>query len=288
MLTIHSSDKKVHLIPEFTYLSPTGAEREEKLWLTTTSGAKIMARVLVPSFVNPALPPLIALHGISRNADAIYAAFAASAIDTGRVLIVPRFSRAQWPIFQRIGRVRPDKAILTLITMLRSNGTIEAESFELFGFSGGAQLAHRFALLYPNLVSCLHLASSGWYCLPDMTLSYPAGLGQPARSLQSSENDLLARMRAQLTDYLRLPLSVYVGTADTIQNSTLRSKPRLNAVQGPHRLARAKSYVAHFTEAAKTHGIKPNARLILLDGCGHEFSQCAVLGGLTQQIFYNT
>ncbi len=240
----------------------------------------------MPDFVDPVLPPLIALHGISRKADAIYAAFAASAIDTGRILIVPRFSRAQWPVFQRIGRARPDKAILALIKKLRSSGTTEAESFELFGFSGGAQLAHRFALLHPSLVSGLHLASAGWYCLPNMTLSYPAGLGQPARSLQSSENDLLAKMQVQLTDYLRLPLSVYVGTADTTQDATLRSKPRLNAVQGPHRLARARSYVAHFIEAAETRGIKPNAQLILLDGCGHDFSQCAVRGGLTRHIFF--
>lgn len=285
MLAIHTSNKTMHFIPESAYSRLTGTRREEKLHLTSSEG-KIVARVLVPDFVNPALPPLIALHGISRNADAIYTAFAASAMDTGRILIVPRFSRTQWPVFQRIGRARPDKAILGLISMLRNNGTTEAESFELFGFSGGAQLAHRFALLHPNLVSGLHLASAGWYCLPDTALSYPAGLGQPARSRQSCENDLLAKMRSQLPDYLRLPLNVYVGTADTTQDSTLRSKPRLNAVQGPHRLARARSYVAHFNEAAEAFGINSNAQLILLDGCSHDFSRCVVLGGLTRYIFF--
>lgn len=286
MLAIQSSNKKTHFTRDSTRfgLMTTGHGKKQQL---ASSDARIVARILIPDSVDSALPPLIALHGISRNADAIYTAFAASAIDTGRILIVPRFSRAQWPVFQRIGRARPDKAILALIKMLRSSGTTEAESFELFGFSGGAQLAHRFALLYPNLVSGLHLASAGWYCLPDMTLSYPAGLGQPARPRQSNENDLLEKMRAQLNDYLRLPLKVYVGTADTTQDPALRSRPRLNAVQGPHRLARARNYVAHFIEAARVRGIQPHAQLILLDGCGHDFPQCAVLGGLTQHIFSN-
>lgn len=290
MLTIQSSqmsNKPLQFARESKCFSIMDTDREERLSLSV-SGARITARVLIPNFVDPALPPLIALHGISRNADAIYTAFAASAIHSGRVLIVPRFSRTHWPVFQRIGRARPDQAILALIKQLRDNKTIQSESFELFGFSGGAQLAHRFAMLYPHLVSGLHLASSGWYCLPDNSLSYPAGLGQPARSLRECENVLLAKMQTQLTDYLRLPLRVYVGTADTTQDPTLRSKPRLNAVQGPHRLARAQSYVMHFIKAAEAHGMTPDVQLFPLAGCRHDFSQCAVLGGFTHHIFSNT
>lgn len=287
MLGLHISGRKPGFTPKPVYFNQAGGGREEKLRLATSDG-KFTARVLIPHFVDRSLPPVIALHGISRNADAIYTAFAASAIDSGRILIVPRFSRKYWPVFQRPGCVRADQAILTLIEMLCNSGTIQMESLELFGFSGGAQLAHRFAMLYPYLVSRLHLVSAGWYCLPDAGLSYPAGLGQPTRPLRENENGLLQKMRAQLADYLRLPLRVYVGTADTSQDAALRSKPRLNAVQGPHRLARARSYVTHFSKAAKMHGITPDVRLFPLDGCGHDFPQCAVSGGLTDHIFSNT
>lgn len=287
MLGLHISGRKPSFTPKSVCFNQAGDGREEKLRLTTSDG-KFTARVFIPNFVDRSLPPVIALHGISRNADAIYTAFAASAIDSGRILIVPRFSRKHWPVFQRPGNVRPDQAILALIEMLRNSGTIQTESFELFGFSGGAQLAHRFAMLYPYLVSRLHLASAGWYCLPDVSLSYPAGLCQPIRPLRENENNLLEKMRAQLADYLRLPLRVYVGTADTSQDTALRSKPRLDAVQGPHRLARARSYVAHFSKAAKMHGITPDVRLFSLDNCGHDFSQCAVSGGLIRHVFSNT
>lgn len=136
MLGLHISGRKPSFTPKPECFNQAGGGREEKLRLATFDG-KFTARVLVPHFVDRSLPPVIALHGISRNADAIYTAFAASAIDSGRILIVPRFSRKYWPVFQRPGCVRADQAILALIEMLCNSGTIQTESFELFGFSGG-------------------------------------------------------------------------------------------------------------------------------------------------------
>lgn len=47
----------------------------------------------------------------------------------------------------------------------------------LYGFSGGAQFAHRFAMLYPEKVKGLSVATPGLVTLPDETKSWWVGIG---------------------------------------------------------------------------------------------------------------
>ncbi|MFE8101462.1 alpha/beta hydrolase [Brenneria goodwinii] len=244
---------------------------------------RLSAGVMIPESPRPDLPPLVALHGISRDARAIREGFAIHALEAGRVLVAPRFSQTDWPGFQRIGVRRPDHALLALFKELQGIG-INTTQVELFGFSGGAQLAHRFAMLYPQRIARLHVAAAGWYCLPDTRIAFPAGLGDGDRKSGSGRTDIASLCRAQLPEYLRLPLRLYVGAEDTERDPALRADPLLDATQGCDRVARARTYVAAFAAAARTHGIAPDVTFSLLPGSGHSFALCARRGGLASRV----
>lgn len=223
--------------------------------------------------------PLIALHGISRNARAIWDAFAPNAHTQGRALLVPRFDAAKWPQFQRIGRVRPDLALLGLVRQLGWDG----QKFDLFGFSGGAQLAHRFAMLYPHRVATLHLAAPGWYCLPDLHTDWPRGLGQvPGKRRRRA--DIAALCQVHLSNYLSLPVRLWVGGDDIQRDASLRQTPEIDEQQGRTRLDRAFAYAEAFARAARANGIMADIDITVLPGCGHDFVQCAQKGGLANLV----
>lgn len=245
---------------------------------------RLKARVCIPSKADPSRPPLVALHGISRDADAIIAGFAAVAEEAGRILLVPRFSRTHWPTFQRIGGVRPDKALLQIVDLATSLGLIPAGPFDLFGYSGGAQLAHRFAMLYPNRIATLHVAAAGWYCLPHPEIPSPVGLGANLREAVYGK-PLIARLKQdQLGGYLRLPLRLYVGADDIVKDRALRACSLVAGSQGANRVERARTFHLSFRRAAETFGIEPDASLTLLPGCAHDFTRCAEHGGLARMV----
>ncbi len=235
----------------------------------------ISARVQIPARINPGLAPLIALHGISRDASGILRAFGPACDRAGRVLIVPRFGRKHWSHFQTIGRHRPDQALLALMDHLQQAGVISTARVSLFGYSGGAQLAHRFAMLYPQRIASLHVAAAGWYCAPDDKQAFPMGLGQPGTAIGLDTASVAVR---QLRPFLKLPIHVYVGGADTTRDNALRKDPLLDTHQGRTRLARARTYIASLRRAAEARSISPDMDFTELLGCAHDFSTCAKAG----------
>lgn len=214
--------------------------------------------------------PLLALHGISRDARGLAAGLAPLALDQGRPLLVPAFEAASWPVFQRLTRRhRPDLALLDILD------GFGAATVDLFGYSGGAQLAHRFAMLYPNRAGDLHLGAAGWYTLPDADLPYPLGLrGHP----------LGAAMARALPAYLDRAITLHCGSADRKRDASLRKTPQLDALQGRHRLARAIRYASALRAASTAHGLTPRVRLNRLPGARHSIGDCLATGAMLPAI----
>jgi pimeloyl-ACP methyl ester carboxylesterase len=258
----------------------------ERTFRVRKSSGGVGARIFIPAVVNSARRPLLALHGISRKDKAIFEGFKEVAEKTGRVLIAPRFSRKEWPEFQRIGSARPDLALLSLLSVLRDEGTIGSGKIDLFGFSGGAQLANRFALLYPQMIGKLHLAAAGWYCLPDEEIPFPVGIGAAKRSRLHGAADIDGAMRAQISQFLRIPLRVYVGEGDTQRDAALRMSASVVRSQGLDRKSRAAAFLASFREAADRRGIAANTSMAILPGCGHDFTQCAQEAALAERVSF--
>lgn len=226
-------------------------------------------------------PPLLALHGISRHAVELTRAFASAAEDSGRIVVVPHFKASTWPVFQRITRkARPDKALLALMATLRKMDPVFAGPMDVFGFSGGAQLAHRFAMLYPEAVGDLHLGAAGWYTLPDDTVAYPYGIC----SREDSREPWSRLMRVGLHRFLQRNINVYIGAKDTIRDESLRQNDLVDSVQGINRIERAQRYVDSINHCQIALGLPSTATLEMLPGCGHDLLTCATTGGLAKRV----
>ncbi len=229
-----------------------------------------------------AAPPLVAVHGISRNAREMVQVLTRVSERTGRTIVVPRFDKSTWRGYQQVVRPhRADLALLRLLEDLAAEGFCKAERFELFGYSGGAQFCHRFAMLYPHRVTRLVLGAAGWYTMPLREQPFPLGIGPDA---DEGAGDWGPQCARGLERFLALPIDVAVGECDNRPDAATRSHPDLDALQGTDRLARAEAWVRALHQTADALGVQADARLHRLPGCGHSFRHCALKGRLLELI----
>ena len=234
----------------------------------------------LPSEIAVDAPPLVAVHGIGRGARRQAELFANRAAALGRPVIAPLFDERTWPRYQQVVRNRrADLALLAVMAELRSAGIWQTPDFDLAGHSGGAQFAHRFAMLYPHLVRQLTVTSAGWYTFPDDT-AFPYGVAARA----GHADDWGPHFAAGLDAFLRLPIRVCVGDGEGRPDGTTRTRPEVNRRQGGDRVTRAGRWVAALRRAAGARGIAPRVDLAVLPGCGHDFRACVRRGGLDKMV----
>ena len=232
------------------------------------------AWLVEPATGSAAAPPLVVVHGITRNAKDIARRLAAGAAQTGRTLVVPVFAEPDYAGYQRIfGRRRADLALIALLDTLVEEGVIAPGPVDLAGFSGGAQFAHRFAWLFPHRVGRLTVASAGWWTFPDAA-PFPYGLGRGERK----PADAARWFRANTPDFLDRDIAVAVGERDCRPDGQTRTGAALDAQQGPDRLTRARRWIAALRAAAERYGLEPRITLSVLPGAGHDFLDCADAG----------
>lgn len=227
------------------------------------------------AFVPPgseASPPLVLVHGISRNVAQMILRFCAEAERRNVPLIAPLFRKASYGMYQQLldrrSGARADEALFDILDDVEARWGVRAQQFHLFGFSGGGQFAHRFAYLHARrLLSCVPV-SSGWYSWPDHQLKWPLGLLEaPAAQLNLAPLELL-------------PMHVLVGEWDTRLDEALRKGAAIEAVQGVSRLERAERFCA----AMRDRRANPNCTLTVLPGVGHSFDS-ACRAGVVQLVF---
>ncbi|MGM0583549.1 MAG: hypothetical protein ACQEUZ_02715 [Pseudomonadota bacterium] len=236
----------------------------------------LSAWLALPPRPAPGAEPLVAVHGIGRDGFAQAQALAGTAARQGRAVVAPVFEAGRWPAYQRaVARGRADLALIDLLRTLRLAGLPPGGRIALAGYSGGAQFAHRFAMLHPQLVSRLTVISAGWYTFPDEA-PFPYGLAAPRKRGE----DWGARMAARLETFLRLPIEICVGSEDREADETLRSSAALDAQQGRDRVERARRWRDALAAAAAARGLPARARLHVLPGAGHDFQTCLRAGGL--------
>lgn len=215
------------------------------------------------------LPVLVMVHGISRNA----AEQALRASQNGladMVIVAPLFERRQMGRYQQLesglAGLSADAALNNLLDWLADEGFSTAR-VNLFGFSGGAQFAHRFALLHPQRVARLCVAAAGWFTMPDTAVAWPAGLDAPP-------------LPADLPGLLAVPTLVIAGRGDNLRTGSLNQCPAIDRQQGRHRLARARSWTKAMQAAARASGLAPTARLQIVPANRHQFEAYAGEGGM--------
>ncbi|MFQ5350095.1 MAG: hypothetical protein ACE5EG_06615 [Thermoanaerobaculia bacterium] len=218
---------------------------------------------------------LVAVHGVAREWRELLPSFTERCVAAGAALVIPRFSRCGYRGYQRleVGRrgLAADQALLRVLDDVATRTGTPTEDLRLFGYSGGAQFAHRFSLLHPHLVSRQVLAAAGFYTMPAADAAYPYGLGGGA-----SGNGIDPRG-------LTTPTRVFVGDLDVVRDAQLRTNRRLDLQQGAHRLERARRFVVAVRALAASLGTRPECSLEVLRGCGHSFVECDEAGALARK-----
>lgn len=236
----------------------------------------------VPNHRSSEKPPLVAIHGLHRGVKAQVNLLAPQAAAQGQMVIAPLFDRDDWPHYQQVvHKRRADLALLSALDDVAMAGISQTARIDLCGYSGGAQFAHRFAMLYPHRVGRLTLIAAGWYTFPDPT-PFPYGLGRPT----SRRNSWQPRSVSDLIPFLSLPIRVLVGTEDDKVDENTRSGPDIDAQQGRTRRERAKRWVAAMQDAARLNGVQSNIKLTELDGCGHDFRACLAHPDAQRHLFH--
>lgn len=236
----------------------------------------------VPKTAVEGAPVLVAVHGISRNARAQAKTFAEFADRYGVVIVAPLFSGQRFPGYQRLGisrrgaGPRPDLVLNAMLTEVSAITGARTDRFYLFGFSGGGQFAHRYAMAHPGRVLAVAMGAPGWYTYPDQQARYPRGLDLPAR-------DGLPRLAS--SEFLRVPMAVFVGQHDKLRDEALKKSRRVDAQQGLTRIERGQRWVDAMRAAAAQRLYQTRYEFRILDDCDHSFRHCMRRGEMGWRVF---
>lgn len=228
----------------------------------------------------PGQAVLVAVHGISRNAAEIAMRFAAHPGFAQMTIIAPLFSKERFGQYQQLearkpGQTRADAALIRLLDDLAPELQSPTDRIRLFGFSGGAQMAHRFAMLHPQRVARLCVVSAGWYCLPRSDLAWPYGIGDTQGAALVGP------------EFLDIPTTVIVGNRDTRVDASVRQDAPILEHQGKNRLRRARCYVRAVNAYAESLGKSGSPQLLTLHGMSHDFTLCVQEGDLVEIVAQN-
>jgi pimeloyl-ACP methyl ester carboxylesterase len=254
-------------------------ETGQVLERTLADGSKARYFLYVPP--KAASRPLlfVTVHGISRNAREHARLFAPLADQYGVVVLAPLYPAHTHADYQRLGRKGDEHAGRVLEAMVDEVGELtdaQTERFFLFGYSGGGQFAHRYAMAHPDRVSAYAVGAAGWYTFPDLQLTYPHGL-KPCKSRPD--------MQMVPKHFLAIPATVLVGERDTRLDSTLRKTSKVNGQQGASRLERGRRWVAAMHQAARDQGLAGSFEFVALPDCGHSFRHCMQRGNMGGTVF---
>lgn len=212
---------------------------------------------------------VVCVHGYTRQPMDQLRAFAPLAARRGRALVLPLFDERRHRRYQQLLHprrgTRSDLGLLRALSRLAAASALDDGRLFLFGYSGGAQFVHRFALCHPGRTAALAIGAAGWYTWPDTLAGWPSGLADCAGPLGQP---------VDLDAFLRLPMALWVGEHDTVADRLLRNEPGLVERQGAHRLERARRWAGAVRTAAQARGLRQPAPVHLLPGAGHDFTSC--------------
>jgi pimeloyl-ACP methyl ester carboxylesterase len=236
--------------------------------------------VYVPSSATHEAPILACIHGLSGNSHEHARAFSRFCEAAGVVMVTPKFTAEQHADYQRLGRlgrgVRADVCLDRCVTEVVSLTGADATQIYLFGYSGGAQFAHRYLMAHPHRVAGAVVVAAGWYTFPDTRIRFPYGI-RPNRKLPG--------LSFNPEEFLRVPVAVLVGEYDVTQAKNLRSTERVVEQQGENRVQRARKWVATMRAAAEAYGLEPSVTYTEVPAVDHSFTQFCQRGALPQRVF---
>ncbi|CAN1507947.1 hypothetical protein MCEMSEM23_00690 [Rhabdaerophilaceae bacterium] len=222
--------------------------------------------------VRKACPLVIAMHGVTRDAEQTRDNWIDLAEKHSLLVVAPHLDRKRFPtrIYQQGGVVgEPDRTkwlyplIERLYDRLVEVKLAEASGYILFGHSAGAQFVHRFVLAMPDARYRLAvIGNAGFYTLP--TGKAEAGGHEFPFSLDGTPITNVERAKA-----LQRPLLVLLGDRDIDPNHHQLNNSEGARAQGPHRFARGHFFFAAAEKEAKRLGVPFGWKKIVVPGVAH-------------------
>lgn len=220
----------------------------------------------IPASAGPRSEMLVLVHGITRNAAEYISRFRDPADAHGLILVAPLFTKRRFGQYQQVvagrRRIRADLALFDILDEIGRMTGADTSRVHLFGYSGGAQFVHRFAMFHPARCASISVAAAGWYTMPDDSLDYPLGI---------------AGMGFDKQAFLAIDRLVLVGEEDRARDESLRTSAELDALQGRTRVARAYAWADAMAAEAERLGGGGRAFFEIIPGAGHAFGDPATL-----------
>lgn len=222
----------------------------------------------------------ITVHGVKRMAKEHAGEFAPFAERYGVVLVAPLFPKGRFCDYQRLGRngksVRADLVMNRIIEEVGFLTGADTDALFMFGYSGGGQFVHRYAMAYPQKPKRIVVAAPGWYTFPDYTANYPLGI----KKVQGLGNVTFDPAR-----FLSIPACVMVGERDVHRDAELNKSKRVDRQQGFNRLERGKAWARAMENAARARSLDTEFDFQVLPGCNHSFLKCMHRSQMGERVF---
>ena len=233
------------------------------------------------------LPLIFVMHGSSRSVVNNCSYWSESARQYKFIVICPEFNETDFPgsvNYQNgmmwTGTQFADSTKWTynlieeIFSFLKENDATTFDTYGIYGFSGGGQFVHRYAIFTnPKRASIIIPGGSGWYTLPNYTEKYPYGLNESPF------------VESNLNQKFQLPITIIVGDNDTDPNDPdLRTTVQAMR-QGPHRYDRAKFFFSAAKNKANELGVDFNWKLETVLNVGHSSREIAPVAA---ELFYNS
>src|SRR5262249_25476497 len=144
------------------------------------------------------------------------------------LLLAPVFSRLdRYQLLGIGGRVRSDLRLLQLVEEVMEKCGLEPSRFDLFGYSGGGQFAHRFLYFHPDRLRAVAIGAPGTVTLPSDRYPWPTGVARVAER---------AGLSLSLDALKPIKILLVVGGRDVTQRDLNQSRRAIQT--GANRLER--------------------------------------------------
>ena len=234
----------------------------------------------IPRSARKRPPLMVSIHGISRNARQHAKLLSSVAELYGVIVLAPLFSKKQFPDYQRLGRQRrgprADLALDRIVGEVLNLTGADTSQLYLFGYSGGGQFAHRYAMAHPDRVASVVIGAAGWHTMPQSEIAFAHGIGL-CRDLPG--------LRFDSAKYFRVPMTVLVGDMNTDRDPGLNKSEKVDRMQGRNRIERAFTWAKTMNLVAKGRGMPEHFSVEVLPGVDHSFELGVSHGAMQEKIF---
>jgi len=237
----------------------------------------------IPSDYNENTRILFVMHGNGRNAKSYRDAWIDHAEKYSFLLVVPEFSREQFPkasnynmgnmfkmdaneniISKNSKNLWSFSLIEPIFDFVKKRTRNKSHGYFIYGHSAGSQFVHRFMFFIPeSRVEKAVFANAGWYTMPDFNTEFPYGLKKTSCTLD------------HLKDVFSKKVIVLLGDKDTDpDHPQLRKTPQAMA-QGKNRFERGHTFFKKCRDLADSSGFVFNWVLDIVPGAEHSNKQMA-------------